>query len=240
MGKYRVLSTKNLEPSLVEIAKRNDIEIIQQPFISVKPNSNEETINTILEIAKAKKAYIVLTSANAVHALSNYMAAYDGEVDWKLFCLSGKTKQAIQRVEFLKRNIIGEAERASALAKKIIESDVNEIVFFCGDKRRDELPSILKNAHIKVKEVIIYETLETGTKMDEHLDAILFFSPSGVQSFFSANKLPHYAICFAIGATTAAVIASFTNNETVVCSEPNPEAMMEQVIQHFKQKSAVN
>jgi len=240
MGKYRVLSTKSLEPSLVEIAKQNDIEIIEQAFISIEPRRNEEIFNTILEIAKVKKAYIVLTSANAVDALKNYVAAYDGQVDWKVFCLSGKTKQAIQGVKFLEKNIIGEAKDASELANKIIESGINEIVFFCGNKRRDELPSILENANIKVREVVLYETLDAGTKVDAQFDAILFFSPSGVHSFFSVNKLTSHAICFAIGATTAAAVAIFTNNETVVCLKPDPETMIEQVIQHFKEKSAVN
>jgi len=33
MVKYKVLSTKKLDPSLVEQAKKNNIEIIEQEFI---------------------------------------------------------------------------------------------------------------------------------------------------------------------------------------------------------------
>jgi len=61
-----------------------------------------------------------------------------------------------------------------------------------------------------------------------------------LQILFSVNKLTATTICFAIGATTATSIGTFANNEVVICSKPNPEAMMEQVIQHFKEKSAVN
>lgn len=239
MAKYKVLSTKKLRPSLIEQAKQNDIEIIQDDFISIKPRLNKQTLDAIPEF-KGKKSYVALTSANAVEILIKSMAEYDDcFTDWKIFCLSGKTKQTAQASKLFNENIVDEANNAKDLAKKIIEKGVSEIVFFCGDKRRDELPKELRNAKIKVHEVVLYETLETPAKVDDDLNAILFFSPSAVKSFFSRNKLQHDAICFAIGGTTATSIAAFAKNEVIICSTPNPESMIEKVIHYFKQKSAV-
>jgi uroporphyrinogen-III synthase len=241
MAKYKVLSTKKLDPLLVEQAKKEDIEIIEKEFISIKPIWNEETFERIIDFTSQKKFNIALTSANAVDVLNNYMTAHDSFylIKWNIFCLSGKTKQAILNAKFLQKNIIGEAKKASELGKKIIEVGADEIIFFCGDKKRDELPRLLFEADIKVHEVVLYETVETPVTIDDHFDAILFFSPSGVQSFFFANELKENVICFSIGPTTATSISTFTRNKIIDSLEPDPGMMLEELIEYLKQKPAV-
>lgn len=240
MAKHKVLSTKKIEPSLIEIAKENGIEIIEQEFISVKSVRNQETFDKILGFINDKILNIALTSANAVDALNSYMHVSDTYyvVDWNIFCLSGKTRQAIRNALLLKKNIVGEAGNATELANKIISKGVKEIVFFCSNKRRDELPTALKNANIKVHEVVVYETTETPVTVVNDFDAILFFSPSGVQSFFSANELNEDSVCFAIGRTTATSIATFTHNKIINSIAPDPKVMVEDVIEYFKQETA--
>jgi uroporphyrinogen-III synthase len=235
MAKYKVLSTKTLEPSLFEQAKQSNIEIIEQEFISVRPIWTPETLNAILELIKGGKNYIALTSVNAVDVLSDYFAVCNGySVDWKIFCLSGKTKQAVQNAKFLEKNIIGEAKDASGLAKKIVESGVVEIIFFCGNKRRDELPMILKDANIKVQEVVLYETLETPVVVDNKFNAILFFSPSAVNSFFQKNLLNDQTVLFAIGDTTANEIKNFSKNKLIVSGYPDRENLLKEMITYFQ------
>jgi uroporphyrinogen-III synthase len=160
-------------------------------------------------------------------------------IQWNIFCLSGKTKQAVLNAKWLDKNIIDEAVNASELAKKIIGAGIDEIIFFCGSKRRDELPTILKTANIKIHEVVLYETTETPVTVDGYLDAVLFFSPSGVQSFFSSNELSNSTICFAIGATTATSVSTFTQNKVVTSIAPDQGELIKEVIEHFKQKSPV-
>jgi len=176
MAKYKVLSTKKLEPSLLKQAREKDIEIIEQEFISVKPIRSPEKLKEIIRYAESGKQFIVFTSANAVEAVDKYMHVGDTYyvIAWKMFCLSGKTKQAILNAEFLEKDVICEAENATALAGKIIEQKVGQVVFFCGNKRRDELPSILRNAGITVHEVVVYETVETPVAVRDTIDGILF------------------------------------------------------------------
>lgn len=242
MAKYKVLSTKKLDPSLIEQAKENDIEIIEQNFISIKPILNQETFDKILEIINDKKLTIALTSANAVDALNSYMHFNDTYlvVDWNIFCLSGKTKQAIRNALLLKKNIVADANDAAELANKIIAKGVKEISFFCGNKRRDELPMALRNAGIKVHEIVLYETTENPIAVANDFDAVLFYSPSGVQSFFSANELNKHSVCFAIGRTTATSIATFTNNTIIKSTMPDPKKMAEEVIEYFKEKTTAD
>jgi uroporphyrinogen-III synthase len=242
MAKYKVLSTRKLEPSLIEQAKKNDIEIIEQDFISVKPIWNQETFDKILGFINNKTLNIALTSANAVDALNSYMHVSDTYyvVDWNIFCLSGKTRQAVMNALLLKKNILGEASNATELATKIISRDVKEIVFFCSDKRRDELPAALKNANIQVHEVVVYETTDTPVTVTNDFDAVLFFSPSGVQSFFSANELNKDSVCFAIGRTTATSIATFTQKKIITSIAPDPKMIVKDVIEYFKQETTAD
>lgn len=236
MAKHKVLSTKKLEPSLIEKARENDIEIMEQEFISVKPILNRDIFEKIIGLAKSEKLNIALTSSNAVTALEKYMHVGDTYyvIDWKTFCLDGKTKEAIISSLILEKNILAVASNASALAKKIIEHEVKEIIFFCGNKRRDELPAILKEAGIKVHEVIVYETVETPAIVTDDFDAVLFFSPSAVQSFFSVNQLKKHTVCFAIGETTADSIADFTDNKIIISESPGQEMMLASVKIYFE------
>ena len=236
MMKYKVLSTKKLELSLIEQAKQNGIEVIEQEFISVKGVFSKEKFKELTELVKSGLEHFVFTSSNAVILLDQdlYLGDTHYIIDGKIFCLSGKTKDAVLNSNHLGRNIIGEAENASSLAKKIIELKIDKVIFFCGNKRREELPLLLKNAGIKVHEMIVYETIETPTIITDDSDAILFFSPSAVQSFFSTNKLKKNTVCFAIGETTADSITTFTNNKIITSEFPSQEMMIASLNFYFQ------
>ena len=232
----RVLSTKKLERRLVEEAHGKEIEVQELAFISVQPIISDEIFRRIFSLLyESKINTVVFTSANAVEALELNLHGSNTILDCDIFCLSGKTKRTIGRSDFLKKNIVGEADNASALAKKIIEKGVQEIIFFCGDLRRNELPDALEEAGVSMHEVVVYQTLtmpeETGEK-----DAVLFFSPSAVHGFFSANQLNSKAVCFAIGATTAKAIREYTTNAVVVSGAPTQPAMMEILYDYFQNK----
>jgi uroporphyrinogen-III synthase len=236
MAKYKVLSTKKLLPLLIEEAKRNNIQIIEQEFISVQPIVTKEKAKEVLDLAASRKGYIAFTSPNAVTSLDKYLHQHDTYyvVAWKIFCLEGKTKQAILNSLLSKENIISTAENAKALSKKIIEHEVKEMIFFCGNKRRNELPDILREAGINVHEVIVYETIEVPAIATDDIDGILFFSPSAVNSFFTVNKVNSKTVCFAIGETTANSIADFADNKIIIIETPSQEMMIASVNFYFQ------
>jgi uroporphyrinogen-III synthase len=236
MPKYKVLSTKKLLPIFIEKASQNNIQIIEKEFISVQPIITKEKVKEVLDLAASRKEYIAFTSANAVTPFDKYLHQHDTYyvVAWKIFCLEGKTKQAIVNSLLPKENIISTAENAKALSQKIIEHGVKEIIFFCGNKRRNDLPGILKDAGITVHEVVVYETIEIPTIASEGINGILFFSPSAVNSFFSLNKLNNKTVCFAIGQTTGNSIADFADNKIIIVKTPGQETMMAAVNSYFQ------
>lgn len=234
MAKYKVLSTKKLELSLVEQAREYDIEIIEQEAIKVYPILSKEKWQEIFGIIEAKKENIVFTSSNAVVAVRKYLNDYINpfDINWKIFSLSGKTKEAIESGSL--GTIVETGRYAKELAEKIIANQIDEVVFFCGDKRREVLPKILKEAEVAIHEIVVYETILTPVVLKDTVDAVLFFSPSAVQSFFSVNQLKNDVVCFAVGQTTAGSIHEFSQNKIITSESPAQEKVLASVRQYFQ------
>jgi len=131
--------------------------------------------------------------------------------------------------------IKGTAAGAAGLAREIISrKSYRTVTFFCGRQRRDELPQLLLRSGIEVREVVVYATRPTPQHLAAIPHAVLFFSPSAVDSFFSLNELLPSVICFAIGETTAAAIRQKAATNTIVtAARPLQEAMLEALINHF-------
>ena len=242
MTRFKVLSTKKLLPHLVGAAAKKGIEITEQSFISTHPVLTEEKFREISDWFSADIEYVVFTSANALSPFETYLRK-SGKKDllhWKIFTLSGKTKEELTKT-YAKTlgSLSAVAENASDLAAKILEENIKEIIFFCGNQRRDELPQILRNAGVTVHEVVVYETVETPVKLEVDFNGILFFSPSAVSSFFSANQLNGGTVCFAIGETTADAISKKTQNQIIISPSPSQEKLLNQLysfVEHYHGK----
>jgi uroporphyrinogen-III synthase len=236
MVKYTVLSTKHTGRLFIEAAKKNNINIIEQEFINTRPIITRDKERELGEIVTPQTEFVVFTSSNAVTALEHYLGRYDSSfaMNWKIFCLQGKTKETLLHSTLPKKDIIATANNASLLAQKIIEHGVKEIVFFCGNKRRDELPVTLQKAGICIHEVVLYKTVAVPQLTYCEPDGILFFSPSAVESFFSVNKLYPKTVCFAIGQTTADTIRHNTHNKIVVTDEPGRQQLLDTLNVYFQ------
>lgn len=233
MVKYKVLSTKKLDPLLIEKGRQEDVEIVELEFITINPIWSEKTFNQVRELHRIP--FVVFTSQNAVTSVSKFLDPIDSFYvsDWKIFCLSGSTRQAIVNAGW-EKNIIDTADHAAALAKKIIDHKSKEVIFFCADVRRDELPDILKEAGIVLHEAVVYQTIETPMIVTDNYDAILFFSPSAVKSFFSVNQLKEHTVCFVIGQTTAGAVADFTGNKIIISTFPSAEMLLTLMFKFLK------
>lgn len=167
----------------------------------------------------------VFTSRNAVVALGD-----KGGRDWKIYCIGDA---AVDR--FGVAAVMGKAGSAKELAEKIIATNEgHEVFFFCSDRRRDELPDMLKKEGFVVHEVVVYRTMLTPNRMSRQYDGIAFFSPSGVESFFSVNGVASEIPLFAIGATTAEAIRNHCQNPVVVVERPDKSALVRLMIEYFQ------
>lgn len=225
---YSILSTKKLDPSIQLQLKQEGYHLIEEELINVTHDISTETAENIKNLNADD--VLVFTSANAVEAVKHHIDVYAA---FKIFCISGKTRETIEDV-LPNAIIVDIASYGEKLAEKVVASGVRQIAFLCGNIRRDELPAILSKNNITVNEITVYQTTETPKRINDDFDAVLFFSPSAVKSFFSANQLKTHVVCFSIGTSTAATIKEHSTNKIIIADAPTQEALATQIKKHFK------
>ena len=229
-NKIFILSTRPIDEPLINEAKHQNIEIDILSFIETVPIRSIE-VQQEIENALLKSSAVVFTSMNAVEAVANELDGH--QPDWRIYSMGNTTRQLVKKY-FGEEAIAGTAESAAELAELIVEEDnSDDIFFFCGEQRRDELPDILRSNDIDVNEIVVYQTIQVKHKIEKTYHGILFFSPSAVQSFFSNNKISDKTILFAIGNTTATEIKKYANNKIITGDEPSKENLVMEMIRYY-------
>lgn len=229
-NRISILCTRPLNVSLIDEAMQAGIDITELSFIETEPIQSI-TVQQEIEQALLQTATVVFTSMNAVEAVAFYQEGT--KPDWDIYCI-GTTTNKLAANYFGTDKITGTANDAASLAELIAEDRfIDEVIFFCGDQRRDELPAILKKHDIEVNEIEVYQTIAVPHTIDKVYHGILFFSPSAVASFFKNNKLPETTILFAIGNTTATEIKKYSSNKIIISDEPGKENLVRKMMEYF-------
>lgn len=171
----------------------SDIGVAMNDFISIKYNRVKP------QAVKEPIKNVIFTSQNAVEALLYNYSSEDLNFE-NIYCVGRRTKRLI-------KNKIGDVAHVESSAEKLANFltenlKEKEVTFFCGNKRREELPKALSENNITVNEIECYQTVLTSEKVDPKFTGILFYSPSGVESFIKNNNVNN-RIAFCIGETTA-------------------------------------
>ena len=231
---FTILSTKLLKPCIKQQLIDNDFNVMEHNFIKIEEIKNADfgaAVNTNLP-------NYIFTSKNAVRCFAKQVLENKIKVNRKavMCALSGETQKTLADEGFTATIT---ADNAADLARKIIrEKSFTEALFFCGDKRRDELPEILKEEGILLKELVLYKNIEQAKKIDSSFQAIMFFSPSAIQSFFKENVLPKTVACFCIGYTTANALKEYKiTNKIIVSNYPSQQVMIDVVLNYFNIKN---
>lgn len=231
VNKHNILSTKPLAEEQVQHALRHGCVISGKSFIAIRPVITAGIKARCADIFRTG-GLIVFTSPNAVRIVADMLRGVQQTGGIHVFCIQGATRDAVASL-LPQAEIAGTAAHSTALAEGILQTGAVSVVFFCGNIRRDELPKILRGQGVNVEEIIVYETLETPVRLTSVYDGILFYSPSSVMSFFSANTLPAHTVCFAIGHTTANALRQLTANKVVISPEPAVDTLLQTVILYF-------
>jgi uroporphyrinogen-III synthase len=230
-NKSKILSTALLPEAVLRESADQDIIIEIVPFVQIKTSIDAELETRIRELFQTPIT-AVFTSSNAVTTVAEL---FQKPIPWTVYSIGGTTAKTISQL--FQIPITGTANDAAALANVIINDNVQEVYFFCGSIRRDVLPGILYDANILVHELVVYQTIETPQSVPDDYDAILFYSPSAVHSFFSVNRLNAATALFAIGNTTAAAIRQHTPAKIISAQQPDKHALVQQLIEYFNIKN---
>lgn len=219
--KTQIFSTKKLTDGQLQRFD-SSIRVDSEDFIKISPNR----VSPIILKKKVKNA--IFTSKNAVEGLLTNVSA--DELDFEnIYCVGRKTRRLIQK----KIGKVAHFENnAAALANYLVEYiDGTEATHFCGNLSMDEIPKILGEAHIAVDSVETYKTKLSGQDIDDAVEGILFFSPSGIDSYLQNNNSNKIAYC--IGETTAATARKHFA-EVKVAKIPDVESVIDLVNEDYK------
>lgn len=183
-----VLSTKLLSSSQSNLLLNAGLSLTEYNFIQTKAVSFSGSIS------EDTYPNAIVTSQTTVDLIKDFKIN-------ACFCVGRKTASKLRSFGFPVECV---AESGKALAERILEkySELS-FTFFGSAQRRPELAKILGKAYISLSEIFVYETIKTAKTFNRDFDAVLCFSPMGVDSFFEANPAStSKVIC--IGNTTAA------------------------------------
>jgi uroporphyrinogen-III synthase len=217
-----ILSTKTLSDEQRQAFIDNGFDILEQDFIEIENNNFElKNINQNL----------IFSSQNAVLSLIEQQG-WEQFKTKNSFCVGIKTKELLEQNGF---KVDVYMDYASELAEIItLIYNKESYTFFSGNLRKETLPKALKQANINFNEIEVYQTKLASFKIskEEKFDGILFFSPSGVESYLKDNKIKS-EICFCIGETTANALEKITKN-IIIAENPTIEDVIESCIEKYQ------
>lgn len=217
----RIVSTKKLLSNQKQFLLNAGFSVIEADFITTKPTSFE---------LKDLHHTLIFTSQNGVESILQHPKVAELKVK-DVFCVGIKTKALLEENGF---NVVAHMGYAEDLAEIItLVYPNNNYTFFSGNLRRDTLPQMMEEAGVVFNEITVYETVLTPQKIDTKPDGILFFSPSGVESYLKQNKITK-EIAFCIGNTTAEAATQSGIKNIVIANQPTIENTIIQCINEFK------
>ncbi|SDR78163.1 hydroxymethylbilane synthase [Polaribacter sp. KT25b] len=215
-----IYSTKKLSKAQKEILSP-EIGVQDSDFIKIRFNRIPP------KVMKSEIENVVITSQNGVEAILNSFTK--DEIKFKsIYCVGRRTKKLIE-------NRIGKVAHVTKNAKKLGEYLSKELInkevtYFCSNLRLDILPAYLQLHNIVVNEVEAYKTMLSPVEIDKEVPGVLFYSPSGIESYLEKNSTDKVAFC--IGETTAKEARKHFE-KVEVAHLPSVESALELVNSYF-------
>ncbi len=218
MDKPFILSTKTLPNLLRERIVQNGLAYMEYNAIRILP--------VHFDIPNPAD-YVIFSSQNATKAVLNKTHNFQGA---QVLCVGKQSEKLL-----LEKNIksLKTAQNMSVLVDFIKKLDENaHFLHFCGNRRLPVLANKMKEWMCDFREVVVYQTELSNTKIEAAPNAILFFSPSGVESHEKQNDITD-THCFCIGNTTAAAFKQVPKSIQVV-QNASMEQVVAKAIHYFK------
>ena len=214
-----VLSTKKLRFHQLErlmgaqcdVIDYDALQIEIQPFsIPKKPN------------------YWVFSSQNAVRSfLANPTASAHQN---PILCVGEKTKSLLEENG---QKVIKTAPNMLELVDFIQKSMKNEhFLHICGSRKLADFAAGMQKSGISYAEVTAYHTHLVSRVQTPEPQGLLFYSPSGVESYLQTNSIGA-SWCFCIGETTATAVRPLTEHLTV-SPKPDADLLVAAAATHFR------
>jgi len=218
--KVKILSTKLLTWEQKEMVLHPKISLIEFPFIQIKPLH--------FEWPKAPANIWIFTSANAIDAVLLNISKGQKELP-VVWCVGEKTKNKLEAFNF---KVEVYFDYSQNLNEYIIQNNRNNIfIWFKGNITTGNLTKNF-NQNINWNEVVVYKKESNPTEISVPYNAVMFFSPSAVESYLQNNSLEG-KVCFCIGETTQRKISETVSNTVILPKTPTIENVLLEVKKYY-------
>lgn len=224
---HHILSTRKLRSGKLFELHAQGCKITSHDFI-------RKVINVPSDLnPQAIQSYVVLTSSTGVKSfLEITRQLHLDKNTYTLYCLSSATQDLAADCGL---NIKSSAPNASLLADEILkDAEVTAVTHVSSNLTRTELSEKLGKAGVAVQQIIGYHTEFSPKVIRNNYDAIIFFSPSAVDSFLSINPLATLP-CFCIGKTTADHAKQKGYQQIHIAKAPTEVSLLETVLNYYSQ-----
>jgi len=165
-------------------------EVVHNPIIQIKPFSNYEHFNPIVN-AKRKYSWIIFTSKYAVKYFFQGLINIDLDIRWlsqtKILSIGAATSRELKKYGLIP-DIQAEDESSAGIINLFMEYQISgkDILIPRSEIARNTLPHVLTKRGYNVSTLPVYQNIrpESYEKIDLNtIDIVVFSSPSGVKNF---------------------------------------------------------
>ena len=178
-NKPRILSTKILSQELCEKIHDSGFDLIQMDFIEIVKSQAQQKIDN---------QAVMISSKNA----ADFIDLHGRDI----YCVGQKTQVAIEANDVQVSRVFSDSQEMALH----VASKYKTATFICGVRRMNRVHEVFQEMGGELQIIEAYNTLLTPSAVPGYFSLVLFFSPSGVESFFADNSFDGTAIC--IGNTT--------------------------------------
>jgi uroporphyrinogen-III synthase len=217
----RVLVTRAAGQSsgLVEQLRERGADVVEVPLLAIAPPADPRPFREAIH-ALDEYDWLVLTSANAAHALANAMGSGARLPETLRVASSGPATTGVIRSLFPDAPVSAQATSrfgspGLAQALELVDLSGARILLPISDRSPAAIAQTLRKRGADVDVVVAYRTAvaeaagpDLRAALDRGVDAVTFASPSAVEAFVGLSGVPRDVPAVVIGPTTAAAAAS--------------------------------
>ena len=233
-GLPKVLCLKKLTPPRINAGRKLGLGLTASEVIETQPEFDSYAVSTAL---KSTNNW-VFSSLNSVSAITSVLKN-TSMIHKHVFCVGSRVANFFEG----KVKAIYQVNSVSELTEVANASEKEAFMWFHGNKSDMALIEEFEVHEMTLNTHSVYRTELSTPKIEDLEDykALMFFSPSGVDSFNEHNYIPENAVVSAIGKTTAEYLAHSydeqenTKLENIITPETYEYEHLLQALQtHFK------
>lgn len=222
----KVLFTTTLSDSQKSEVKSNYFTFESIPFISFEYFQYELWKSQLPENYDTW----VFTSKRAVKALKPAINSLS--IPEHIFAVGEKTAEKLQNLSLSPK--VPDEYNLISLANLMDTFDLKNIIHFCGNLKTDNLADLLADKSVNLNSIEVYQTKYAPKKIDaSKYAAVVFMSPSSVESFHQENTLSKQSAVFCIGPSTAKALDENGVLNYKVSEKSTLKSLAESLNNHF-------